>query len=106
LDTEQRLADFKTEMIQIALVQDFTVINEPDLIAQEDVDINFTPDDDVFIQDRYEEDMELADYTLIHKTTLFDPPEDIELTELLRYNLDDLISKESCVNYFHYSVTN
>jgi hypothetical protein len=101
LDTEQRLADFKTEMTQIALVQDFTVINEPDLTAQEEVDINFTPDDDVFIQVRYEEDMELADYTLISKTISFDPLEDIELTELLRYNLDDLISKESCVNYLH-----
>jgi dsDNA-specific endonuclease/ATPase MutS2 len=70
LNSEQRLVDFKIEMTQIALIQDFTVVNEPDLTAQDEIEINFTPDeDDVCIQDRYEEDTELNDYTLIPRTT-------------------------------------
>jgi hypothetical protein len=96
LDTDQMRADYKTEMTQIALVQNFPTVNEPDLSLQEEVDIDFAPDDnEEFLHDKYEEDMELAEYTLIPKDIVFDPPEDVEETELLRYHLTDLTSKES-----------
>jgi hypothetical protein len=75
------------------------------LSTQEEVDINFAHDDDVLIHDKYEENMELADYTLIPKDTVFDSPEDIEETEVLRYKLTDLTSKESCTNYLQYSIS-
>jgi hypothetical protein len=35
---------------------------------------------------------------------VFDPPEDIENTEILRYNLADLTSKESCGHYLTNSI--
>jgi hypothetical protein len=50
--------------------------------------------------------VDLVDYTQIPKDTVFDPPEDIEETEVLRYNLTDITSKESGPNYRHYSISN
>jgi hypothetical protein len=50
--------------------------------------------------------MELADYTLIPKDTVFDPPEDIEEREISRYYLTDLTSKDSCTNNLHSSIPN
>jgi hypothetical protein len=71
LDTDQRIADYKTEMTQIALVQDFSSVIEPDLSLQEEIDINFAPDNNnTFLQDKYDENMELMDYTLIPKDTV------------------------------------
>jgi hypothetical protein len=94
-------------MSQITLVQDFNPANEPDLSIHEEVDINFAPDDnDTFLQDKYEEDMELKDYILIPKDTVFDLPEDVEETEILRYNLTDLTSMESCANYLLNNISN
>jgi hypothetical protein len=65
-------------MTQIALVQDFSTVIEPDLSLQEEIDINFAPDNnDTFLQDKYEEDIELTDYSFIPKDTVPDPPEDV-----------------------------
>jgi hypothetical protein len=73
-------------MTQISLVQDFSTVIEPDLSLQEEIDITFAPDNnDTFLQDKYDEDIELIVYTLIPKDTVFDPTEDIENTEILKY---------------------
>jgi hypothetical protein len=70
LNTNRRFKDLKKEYTQIALVQDFAVVNEPDLNAQEEMDICFSPDeDDIIIVDRYDEDIETTDSNYISKTT-------------------------------------
>jgi hypothetical protein len=43
VDSFQRLEDFKIENTQIALVRYFSVVNEPILGFQEEVEINFSP---------------------------------------------------------------
>jgi hypothetical protein len=58
------VADFKTEMTQIALVHDYTTKEEPDLSNQEEININYIPEaNETFLEDRDDIDIEAPEKT-------------------------------------------